>query len=105
MKRGGARWQEHRARIPPRSAADTARRLRVVTLARVQAWRTGSAVVRHHHDDPPPEIAEAGHDRCPVAIKQENIDAWLNPEPRNLDASDAILEDKLRPYYVHRLAP
>ena len=56
-------------------------------------------------DDPPPEIAEAGHDRCPIPIKPENIDAWLNPEPRNLDAVDAILDDKLRPYYVHRLAP
>ena len=29
-------------------------------------------------DDPPLEIAEAGHDRCPVPIKPENIDAWLN---------------------------
>ena len=55
-------------------------------------------------DDPPLEIAEAGHDRCPVPIKPENIDAWLNPEPRSLDASDAILEDKLRPYYTHRQA-
>ncbi|CAJ0705262.1 hypothetical protein LMG19089_03796 [Ralstonia edaphis] len=55
-------------------------------------------------DDPPPEIAEAGHDRCPVPIKPENIDAWLNPEPRSLDAVDAILEDKLRPYYTHRQA-
>jgi hypothetical protein len=26
----------------------------------------------------------------------------LNPEPRDLDAVDAILEDKLRPYYTHR---
>ncbi|MCP1174391.1 SOS response-associated peptidase family protein [Ralstonia chuxiongensis] len=55
-------------------------------------------------DDPPPEIAEAGHDRCPIPIKPENIDAWLNPEARSLDAVDAILEDKLRPYYTHRNA-
>ncbi|MCL6487203.1 MAG: SOS response-associated peptidase family protein, partial [Janthinobacterium lividum] len=56
-------------------------------------------------DDPPPEIAEAGHDRCPIPIKPENIDAWLNPEARGLDAVDAILEDKLLPFYTHRQAP
>ncbi|CAJ0886479.1 hypothetical protein R20233_03157 [Ralstonia sp. LMG 32965] len=55
-------------------------------------------------DDPPPEIAEVGHDRCPIPIKPENIDAWLNPEVRDLDAVDAILEDKLRLYYAHRVA-
>ena len=53
-------------------------------------------------DDPPPEISEAGHDRCPIAIKPEHIDAWLNPDPRNLEASDAILSDKLPTYYTHR---
>lgn len=55
-------------------------------------------------DDPPPEIAEAGHDRCPIAIKAEHIDTWLNPEPSNLDAMDAVLADKARPYYEHRVA-
>ena len=53
-------------------------------------------------DDPPPEISEAGHDRCPIPIKQEHIDAWLNPGPHNLDSSDAILNDKLQPHYTHR---
>lgn len=53
-------------------------------------------------DDPPQEISEAGHDRCPIAIKAENIDAWLDPDPRNLEASDAILSDKLPVYYTHR---
>lgn len=55
-------------------------------------------------DEPPPEIAAAGHDRCIIAIKPENIDAWLNPDPAKLDALQAILEDKDRPYYEHRLA-
>ncbi|MET3444710.1 putative SOS response-associated peptidase YedK [Ralstonia sp. 1138] len=55
-------------------------------------------------EDPPPEIAATGHDRVLIPIKPENIDAWLNPEARDLDASDAILEDKLRPYYAHRTA-
>lgn len=55
-------------------------------------------------DDPPPEVAAAGHDRCIVQIKPENVAAWLNPDPRDLAASYAILDDRPRPYYEHRLA-
>ena len=55
-------------------------------------------------DDPPPEIAEAGHDRCPIAIKPENIDAWLNTDARDLEAADAILSDKLPVYYTSKEA-
>ncbi|MFM0608730.1 SOS response-associated peptidase family protein [Paraburkholderia sediminicola] len=55
-------------------------------------------------DEPPPEVAAAGHDRCIVPIKPENIDAWLNPDPKNLAAQYAILDDRVRPYYEHRLA-
>ncbi len=55
-------------------------------------------------DEPPPEVAAAGHDRCIIPIKEENIDAWLNPDPKNLDAMHTILEDRARPYYEHRLA-
>nr|CUV57336.1 protein of unknown function [Ralstonia solanacearum] len=50
------------------------------------------------------KIAAAGHDRCPVAIKAENIDAWLNPNPSDLECLDAILEAPERPYYQHRVA-
>ncbi|GAB2545425.1 SOS response-associated peptidase family protein [Rhodanobacter koreensis] len=55
-------------------------------------------------DDPPPEIAIAGHDRCIIPIKPENIDAWLNPDPGNLAAAYAILDDRERPYYEYRMA-
>ena len=55
-------------------------------------------------DDPPPEIAAAGHDRCIIPIKPEHLDAWLNPDPSNLAALYAILDDRDRPYYEHRLA-
>lgn len=55
-------------------------------------------------DDPPPEIAAAGHDRCIIPIKSANVDAWLNPDPDNLTAQYAILDDRDRPYYEHRLA-
>lgn len=55
-------------------------------------------------DEPPPEVKAAGHDRCIIPIKQENIDAWLNPDPANLAAQYAILDDRMRPYYEHRMA-
>ena len=55
-------------------------------------------------DDPPPEIAAAGHDRCIVPIKLENMEAWLNPDPGNLVTLQAILDDRDRPYYEHRMA-
>jgi putative SOS response-associated peptidase YedK len=55
-------------------------------------------------DEPPSEIAAAGHDRCIVPIKPEHVDAWLNPDPKNINALYAILDDRDRPYYEHRLA-
>lgn len=55
-------------------------------------------------DEPPPEILAAGHDRCPVPIRAAHLDAWLNPNPRDLASMDAILEDRQRPTYAHRLA-
>ncbi|MFM0521614.1 SOS response-associated peptidase family protein [Caballeronia jiangsuensis] len=55
-------------------------------------------------DEPPPEVEAAGHDRCIIPIKPENIEAWLNPSASSLDAMYAILDDRDRPYYEHRLA-
>ncbi|MEP6876909.1 MAG: SOS response-associated peptidase family protein [Burkholderiales bacterium] len=55
-------------------------------------------------DEPPPEVSAAGHDRCIIPIKPEHIDAWLNPDRKNLAAQYAILDDRERPYYEHRLA-
>lgn len=55
-------------------------------------------------DEPPPEIAAAGHDRCIIPIKEEHLDAWLNPDPKRLDALYAILDDRERPVYRYRLA-
>ncbi|MGH8159391.1 MAG: SOS response-associated peptidase family protein [Rhodanobacter sp.] len=55
-------------------------------------------------DEPPPEVIEAGHDRFVVQIKPENLDAWLDPDPNNLDAMYAILDDRPRPYYASRMA-
>ncbi|ANB77698.1 hypothetical protein AYM40_35165 [Paraburkholderia phytofirmans OLGA172] len=55
-------------------------------------------------DEPPPEVAAAGHDRCIIPIKPENIDVWLNPNAADLATQYAILDDRDRPYYEHRLA-
>jgi putative SOS response-associated peptidase YedK len=55
-------------------------------------------------DEPPAEVAAAGHDRCIIPLRAENLDAWLNPDPSNLALQYAILDDRERPYYVHGLA-
>jgi putative SOS response-associated peptidase YedK len=55
-------------------------------------------------DEPPPEVAAAGHDRCIIPIKPENVDAWLNLNASHLASLYAILDDRDRPYYEYRLA-
>jgi putative SOS response-associated peptidase YedK len=55
-------------------------------------------------DEPPPEVQAAGHDRCIVPIKPEHVDAWLTPGRGQLAEQHAILDDRDRPYYEHRLA-
>jgi len=54
-------------------------------------------------DEPPPEVTEAGHDRCIIPVKPEYLDAWLSPDPKNLNALYDILDDRPRPYYEHKL--
>lgn len=55
-------------------------------------------------DHPPPEVAIAGHDRCVIPIDPSNLDAWLKPDKSDLKAQYAILDERDRPYYEHRLA-
>jgi putative SOS response-associated peptidase YedK len=55
-------------------------------------------------DEPPAEVAAAGHDRCIIPIKPGNIDAWLSPDRNDPKTMYAILDDRERPYYEHRLA-
>ena len=55
----------------------------------------------------PPLIGKAafsGHDSCIIPIKEEHIDAWLNPDRRDLAAQYAMLDDRERPFYEHQLA-
>ena len=55
-------------------------------------------------DEPPPEIAAAGHDRCVIPLKPAHVDAWLSPDATSLAAQYALLDDRERPYYEHRMA-
>ena len=55
-------------------------------------------------DEPPDEVAAAGHDRCIVPIKAENVEAWLTAAPPQLERFYEILDDRERPYYEHRIA-
>lgn len=55
-------------------------------------------------DEPPPEVRAAGHDRCPVFLKEDIIDAWLNPQGRSMQELDALLDRKETAFYAHALA-
>ena len=55
-------------------------------------------------DEPPQEVAAAGHDRCIIPIKEEHLNAWLDPNPKKLTALYAILDDRQRPHYEFRMA-
>lgn len=58
------------------------------------------AIITH---EPPEEIAETGHDRCPVFLKPENVDIWLS---ENTDSKTLfqLLDNKFVPYYSHKIA-
>lgn len=55
-------------------------------------------------DEPAKEIAEAGHDRTPIFLKEKNIDTWLNPKGKSIEELFALLDDKETPYYEHEIA-
>ncbi len=55
-------------------------------------------------DEPPPEVAAAGHDRCVIPLKPGNLEAWLDPGSRSLADQHRLLDDRLTPYYEHRMA-
>jgi hypothetical protein len=39
-----------------------------------------------------------------MGCQPENVDAWLQPDPADLAALYAVLDDRERPYYEHREA-
>ena len=54
-------------------------------------------------DTPPPEVAAAGHDRCIIPLRPERMREWLRPDG-DLARAHAVLDDRARPYYEHRMA-
>ena len=52
-------------------------------------------------DEPPPDVAAAGHDRCIINLRPENLDAWLTPEQRSRAELQAILSDRAVSTYAH----
>lgn len=54
-------------------------------------------------DEPPPEVSAAGHDRCPVQLKESSLEAWLAPEGSEPATLDKLLDERERPFYEHRL--
>ena len=55
-------------------------------------------------DDPPKEVEEAGHDRCPIFIKEESIDNWLDPKDLNKKDIYQILGKQETVYFSHQIA-
>ncbi len=56
--------------------------------------------------EPPDEVAGAGHDRCIVSLREEDIEAWLNPIGQTPATLQAILDrgEAVRPYFDHVVA-
>lgn len=54
-------------------------------------------------DEPPPEVAATGHGRCPIFLRQSNLDAWLEPGGKSDAELFALLSDSERPYFEHAL--
>ena len=52
-------------------------------------------------DEPPADVAAAGHDRCIINLKRENVEAWLTPEGRAAKELQAILSDREIPGIEH----
>ena len=55
-------------------------------------------------DEPPVEIASAGHDRCIIPIREEQLDAWLNPNESKISACYEVLDGRQRLRYEYRMA-
>lgn len=51
--------------------------------------------------EPPPDITEAGHDRLIVALKEQNLNTWLNPKTSGQSVLEDVLDDPEVHTYLH----
>jgi putative SOS response-associated peptidase YedK len=54
-------------------------------------------------DDPAPEIADAGHDRTPIFLKESAVDDWLSVKGGDIEHFRSTLRERETPYYSHRI--
>jgi putative SOS response-associated peptidase YedK len=55
-------------------------------------------------NDPPPEIAEQGHDRCPIFLREDLINTWMRPEESSKTDIYKLLNSVEQVNYGHFLA-
>jgi putative SOS response-associated peptidase YedK len=55
-------------------------------------------------DEPPEEIKKSGHDRCPIFLKEDAIEQWLNPQGHDPEEYYEILAGRESVYFNHYLA-
>lgn len=55
-------------------------------------------------DDPPSEVLARGHDRCPIFLRYDAIDAWLNPEGKNMSELLKLLQERESVKYLAAIA-
>jgi putative SOS response-associated peptidase YedK len=54
--------------------------------------------------EPTAEISHAGHDRLIVALQENNLDVWLDPERYGPKAMEVVLDNPAQHIYEHALA-
>ena len=70
-------------------------------------WQRGDEVLHSMAlltDAPPAEVAQPGHNRCPINLTHEAALAWLTSTGRSDAELFEILSQRHRPYYEHRIA-
>lgn len=55
-------------------------------------------------DEPPPEVAATGHDRCPVFLKKDYFQTWLDPKGTSKEDLVSLLNSKVPTYFQHKAA-
>lgn len=53
-------------------------------------------------DEPPEEISQAGHDRCPIFLREDLIDGWLSPEGKSKSEIYRLLKNKQSVFYLNK---